>query len=81
MEDETCQRLRWDKWYLHGAKQNIDKCRCVRTPSLPACLKFRESLNMWYLKTPIGPNDFVNDGLNTKLVSLMKIRKAITEME
>ena len=64
---ETGLNLKRKKCHLHGAAQVIEQCKSMSDPNFPGEINFHSSLDMIYLKAPIGSDEFVSTWLNDKL--------------
>ena len=75
---ETGLHLKWNKCHLHGTSDIIEKCKLMSAPSFSDEITFHTSLNMVYLKAPVGSDEFVAKWLSDKLKKLKVTSTAIS---
>ena len=77
METETDLKLRWNKCHVHCPSKDIAK-ECVSM--FEAGVTIHDTLDMLYLKIPIGSDEYVARSLRKKLDSLKVVVHKIVEM-
>ena len=80
LSSETGLHLKWKKCHLHGTPEIIEHCKNMSTPGFANKVSFHETLDMVYLKTPIGSAKFVSSWLASKIDELSSIIRAISQM-
>ena len=80
LSPETGLNLKWKKCHLHGTPDVIEKCKLMLAPSFSSDITFHPTLNMIYLKAPIGSNEFAAIWLNCKLKELKDVVSVIVQM-
>ena len=77
---ETGLNLRWDKCYVHCRNETDAQALKPRFERISKEIKVIPSLNMTYLKVPIGSDDWVAESLTEKLDELKTTIERVTAM-
>ena len=77
---KTGLTLNWKKCRLYGTEPIIENCSKISNPRFATEITLNKSLNMIYLKVPIGSNEFVAKWLTNKLIRLKNIIRSISQM-
>ena len=65
---------------VHGSQGVIYKCRKMSAPEFSPEVSFHKTLDMIYLKAPIGSSRFVTSWLKNKIGELSSIIRSISRM-
>ena len=65
---------------MHGTHEVIQQCKKISAPEFSREVSFHETLDMVYLKAPIGSDKFVSSWLECKIDELSKIVRSIAQM-
>ena len=71
LSTETGLHLKWKKCHLNGAPEVIQRCKKLSASGFSREVSFHETLNMVYLKAPIGSERFVSSWLKDKINELL----------
>ena len=80
LSPETGLNLKWKKCHLHGAPDVIEKCKLMLATSFSSEITFHPSLDIIYLRAPIGSDKFVATWLDGKLKELEDVVRVIVQM-
>ena len=70
LSSETGLHLKWKKCHLHGTAEVIERCKSMSEPGFSQEVTFHETLDMVYLKAPIGSDDYASIWLERKINEL-----------
>ena len=77
---ETGLKLRWDKCYVHCRDKDTALAVKTRFARIDKNIKVRPTLDMKYLKVPIGSDQWVAKQLEEKLEELKSTIEKVTSM-
>ena len=80
LSSETGLHLKWKKCHLHGTPEVIECCKKMSEPGFSQEVTFHETLDMVYLKAPIGSEKYVSFWLERKINDLSQIIQSISRM-
>ena len=80
LSTETGLHLKWKKRHLHGTPMVIEQCKRMSAPGFHREVSLHDSLDIVYLKEPIGCEKFVSSWLDCKINELSTIIRSISRM-
>ena len=79
LESETNLKANFDKFHIHAPNDKLAK-ECEELFKVYPDVKIHSSMNLTFLRTPVGADDFVEAELDKKLKELRKKVKSIAAM-